>query len=396
MKKIKQDHLAVLPIRNTVIFPGVSIPLLVGRTGSLNALKKAEEGNNTLLILTEKNKDNVKTLNPENLPRVGTLCQLEKFQVSGDNKAQVLVRGISRVRVSDLKNIGDLLVAKGEPLVDKADVDPETSKVLLASVKSLAIEVLHLISSKSSEIENHLNSLDDLSLLVDLCASSLNISLIKKQELLEMLSLKQRALSLLELMQYQKEALKLQREIGMKLTDKMTKKQREAILREQLAAIREELRDGQSSSEGQDYKSRIEEAGMPEDVKKVALEECARLTSLDNNSAESNVIRNYLDLLCVLPWSKSDAGRINLQYTQKILDRDHYGLTKIKNRIVQHLAVMKLKKQTQGSILLLVGPPGVGKTSLGQSIANALGRKYVRASLGGVRDEAEIRGHRRT
>ena len=396
MEKIEKDYLPVLPIRNTVLYPGVSMPLLVKRTLSLNALKKAQEEKNTLLILTEKISGSSEPPNPENLPRIGTLSQIEKTQISKDNTIQVIVRGISRMWVSDLKKTGGLLIAKGETLVDKADVDRETAAGLRESVKSMALDILNLISGRTSEIESHLNSLEDLSILTDLCASSFNIPLIKKQELLETLSLRQRALSVLELMHYQKEFLKLQQEIGTKLSNKMSKKQREAILREQLAAIREELGEGGSSKKGQDYESRIEEAGMSEEVKKIALEEADRLNSLDNNSAESNVIRNYLDLLCVLPWSKSDSGRINLHHTQKVLNRDHYGLTKIKERILQHLAVMKLKKQTQGSILLFVGPPGVGKTSLGQSIAKALGRKYVRASLGGVRDEAEIRGHRRT
>jgi ATP-dependent Lon protease len=225
----------------------------------------------------------------------------------------------------------------------------------------------------------------------------LNIDWKIKQELLEMTNFRNRALKLLDLLSKRKEELKLQKDIGERINSKFGKLQRDALLREQLRAIQEELGENSDwGNSGGDLKRKIEDAKMPEDVLKVAMEQYQRLESLGQQSPESNVIRSYLEILVALPWSKSAEVEINLTNAREILDKEHYGLEEVKNRIVQHLAVMKMKKGKRGSILVLVGPPGVGKTSLGQSIAHALGRKFVRASLGGIRDEAEIRGHRRT
>lgn len=250
---------------------------------------------------------------------------------------------------------------------------------------------------------------------MNLCSANLDIGLEEKQKLLETVSIKNRCLALLEILQDRKNNLQVQSEIRGKLSEKFGKEQRNQILREQMRLIREELGEsGSSQGKKGDYREKIEQAGMPADVKEVALEELKRLEEQGGNSPETNVIRNYLDLLCALPWNKSALEKIDLARAREILDKDHYGLDKIKKRVLQHLAVMKLllrkpvpvtaqnieqghiKGKKAGSILLFVGPPGVGKTSLGQSIAKVLGRKFIRVSLGGVRDDAEIRGHRRT
>ena len=391
-----KSPIPVLPVQNVVVFPGTVISLRISRPLSMKSVETAQKQNSMIIIVGQREKSDSRVPSSANLYEVGTVSRLESVCNSNKRGYTLRVRGINRVRVSELHSEEEILVASGEILPDQFDLDDETSTMLLASIRGLAQEILNLIPTDTRELANRIDTIEDLSLMSNICGMNLNVSISKKQELLETLSIKHRSLILLEHMKYQKESLKLQREIGSKLSDRMTKIQREAILREQLNAIREELGEGKPSQGSHNYKTQIDDAKMPDDVKKIALEELERLTSLGNNSPESHVIRNYLDLLCALPWSKSDKGRINLDYAQKILDKDHYGLDKIKQRIIQHLAVMKLKKQTQGSILLLVGPPGVGKTSLGRSVAKTLGRRFVRASLGGVRDEAEIRGHRRT
>ena len=276
-----------------------------------------------------------------------------------------------------------------------------TVDALMVSLKEVVRETLELVPGDTRGLKELLETITDPSYLMNLCAANLEIPLKTKQELLETVSLKARALRLLEELQHQKENLELRSEIRDKLSHKMGKMQREAILREQMKTIREELGEsGDDEKQKQDYRAKIEAAGMPEETRKVALEELKRFEAIGSTSPESHVIRNYLDLLCALPWSKSAEGdnpeSLDLGRAKEMLDEDHFGLDRIKKRILQHLAVMKLKKGGRGSILLFVGPPGVGKTSLGESIARVLGRKFVRGSLGGVRDDAEIRGHRRT
>jgi ATP-dependent Lon protease len=403
----------VLPIRNTVIFPGTALPLRVGRAKSIAAIQRASataKAGDWVITVAQKNETDGREPLASDLYRVGTLAKIEKVRGSAEDGFQVLVRGVARFKIEDLveregtKETGPYIEALGDVWKDYEDADEKTVEALTQSLKVTAKDILNLLPTDTSALIELVEGIEDPILLTHLCASNIEIPLAKKQELLEITSLKTRALSLLGIMQTQKDALQVQSEIREKLTHKMGKGQRDAILREQLRTIREELGEleGGSGAPGSkdDYRKKIEDAQMPDDVLKVALDEFKRLEAIGNASPESHVIRNYLDLLCAMPWKKGSehgAGSdIDLDYARKVLNEDHYGLDKIKKRILQHLAVMKLKKEGRGSILLLVGPPGVGKTSLGQSIAKALGRKFVRGSLGGVRDDAEIRGHRRT
>jgi ATP-dependent Lon protease len=338
---------------------------------------------------------------PDDLYKVGTLVKIEKVLGNEKSGFQVLARGVARFRVRHLHKIsgkeGVYIEAEGEAWADEHDVDEKTKQALLESLKTAAKDILQLVPADTEQFVELLESINDLELLTNLCAGNIDIPHPQKQELLETPSVKTRVLKLLDLMVAQKENLEVQSQIREKLTHKLGKNQRESILREQLRQIREELGEGDETDSGDDYRKKIADAEMPEEARKVALEELKRLEAIGKASPESHVIRNYLDLLCALPWSKSAKTEINLEAARKTLDDDHYGLDKIKKRILQHLAVMKLRKEVgRGTILLFVGPPGVGKTSLGQSIAKALGRKFARASLGGVRDDAEIRGHRRT
>jgi ATP-dependent Lon protease len=387
----------VLPLRGTVVFPGMTLPLRVGRPASVAALQAAPKERPWALVLSQKNDvGGDAEPQPEDLYRVGTLVKIEKVRGNEKSGYQVLARGVARFRVRTLRKNGAYLEAEGDALAEVRDADEKTTEALLASLKKAAKEILKLVPADTAQFEELLEGIHDLDLLTFLAAGNIDLPLEQKQELLETMSVRDRVLKLLDIMVNLKENLEVQSQIREKLSHKLGKNQRENILREQLRQIREELGEGDEAESNDDFRKKIDDAGMPEEARKVALEELKRLEAIGKSSPESHVIRNYLDLLVAMPWSKSASSDINLDKARTILDEDHYGLDKIKKRILQHLAVMKLKKEGRGTILLFVGPPGVGKTSLGQSIAKALGRKFARASLGGVRDDAEIRGHRRT
>ncbi|MCM2282999.1 MAG: endopeptidase La [Bdellovibrionaceae bacterium] len=388
-------HIPVLPTRNTVVFPDTTLPLLVGRKVSMEALARAREKDNWILIIAPKTEAADREPTSRDLYTVGTLAKIENSEGDPSLGFRVLVRGVARFKVDSFTESGRLILASGDVLRDERGTGTETVDALVENLKQIASEILKLLPGDTHRAEDFIKSLDDPETLTNVCAQYLDLPIAEKQSILELTNFKDRALLLLDLLVKRKEELKVQHEIGEKLSNKMGKLQRESILREQMRTIREEL--GEEGEAGEkDYRQKIDEAGMPDEVKKVALEQLKRLESIGNQSPESHVIRNYLDLLCALPWSKASTSAIDLTVAREILDKEHFGLDEVKKRIIQHLAVMKLKKGKKGSILVLVGPPGVGKTSLGQSIAKALGRKFVRASLGGVRDEAEIRGHRRT
>lgn len=395
MEHLEERMIPVLAVRNVVVFPGTTIPLNVGRKKSVAAVEAANAAEGLILVLAQK-KDTTDDPAIEDLYRFGTICKVEKIRGSADTGYQVLVRGLTKVRVVDFIEQESHVAAKTELVPDKKIADKKTVEALTSNIKLLADEILRLIPGDTKQLSELIGAIDDGNILANLCAEYIECTIHEKQEILEMDSLRNRILRLLELMQNQKESLKLQSEIREKLSKKFGKTQREALLREQMRAIREELGEEDSAEHASDYIKKIEAAGMPEDAKKIALDEARRLESMGPSSPETHIIRNYLDLLCSMPWSDSTSDNLELTDARKTLDADHYGLEKIKKRIIQHLAVMKLKQGEKGSILLFVGPPGVGKTSLGQSVANALGRKFMRVSLGGVRDDSEIRGHRRT
>jgi ATP-dependent Lon protease len=374
----------------------MTLPLRVGRPASVAALQAAKERPWALVLSQKNDTDGDKEPEPGDLYRVGTLVKIEKVRGNEKSGFQVLARGVARFRVRNLRRNGSYLEAEGEAMADVRDTDEKTTAALLESLKTAAKEILKLVPADTEQFVELLAGINDLELLTYLCAGNIDLPVEQKQELLESASVRSRVLKLLDLMMALKENLEVQSQIREKLTHKLGKNQRENILREQLRQIREELGESDEAESNDDFRKKIDDAGMPEEARKVALEELKRLEAIGKASPESHVIRNYLDLLVAMPWSKGAKSEIDLDAARRILDEDHYGLDKIKKRILQHLAVMKLKKEGRGTILLFVGPPGVGKTSLGQSIARALGRKFARASLGGVRDDAEIRGHRRT
>jgi len=402
----------ILALRNLVLFPGMTVPIRVGRSQSIAAIRsvvprlsdKNQEieraSTAPLIAVLQRHVEQKDHVAPGDLHKVGVICHIERVRGTEGSGYQLLIRGMERVRLIDPVKVGDVLQAKTEPMPAGLDIDPPTTKALLESIKSLAKQILEIVTTEAEQMKTLVDGLNDLDFLINVVASNLEVPMASKQELLEIVSIKARALKLLDLMQHTRDELEVRSQIREKLSSKLGKNQREAILREQMRAIQEELggSDAESAARAsEDYLAKIEASGMPENVKKVALDELKRLEMLGNQSPETHVIRNYLDLLVAMPWKLDPEPEIDLKHSREILDTDHYGLDKIKRRLVEHLATMKLKGPGgKGLILLFQGPPGVGKTSLGQSIARALDRKFVRVSLGGVRDDAEIRGHRRT
>lgn len=392
--------LPVLSIKENVILPGSALPIRVGRKQSVEAVEAAQKNGNMILAVSQKSGHDHAEIEIDDLRTIGTLAQIDRIRGNSKDGYQIFLRGVSRYRVNQFSVKDGYIAAAAEEWKDVLDAESSTFHTMLDVMKDMSEKILQLLPNDTRLLSELVKEINDLSHLTYLTAANLDIDSQKKQEILETAGLKDRALKVLESMQKMKDELEVQVEIRNKLGHKLGKHQRESILREQLRTIQEELGDIEKGEEKDDLRKKIEEAGMPADTMKVALDEFKRLESMGPNSPESHVIRNYLDLLVALPWKKSasesEMADLDLEKAKGILDAEHYGLDKIKKRVLQHLAVMKLKKTSRGQILLLVGPPGVGKTSLGQSIAKALGRKFVRGSLGGVRDDAEIRGHRRT
>jgi ATP-dependent Lon protease len=395
---IPTGFLPVLPLKNAVIYPGVGQALRIGREKSILAVNKAHENQSWIIAVAQKNPDQTQSLAAEDLNTIGTLCKVESVRGSPEMGFQAILRGHKRMRLTDIVLKDQYFQAIAEPVEDIVDIDASTQQALLESLKTQARQILRFVPTNTDQLDEMIEGVEELGFLSHLCAAHIDTSMREKQELLEKVNLKDRVMALLMFMQNFKENLQVQAEIRSKVSSKLGQTQREHILREQLRTIREELGDDPQEGQKSDkFAQRIDEAGMSEEAKKVALQENQRLRTISPQSPEYQVIQNYLELLTTLPWGKSSGDEgIDLEKARAMLDADHYGLDKIKKRILQYLAVMKLKNNNKGNILLFVGPPGVGKTSLGHSIAKALGREYVRISLGGVRDEAEVRGHRRT
>jgi ATP-dependent Lon protease len=377
-----------------VLFPGQTLPVVVGRPRSRNALEAViDSGHESILLVTQKHDHADHEPDISDLHKVGVIARIDRHEGTADRGYQLVLTGLARYKIDEFKEFEGYIQAYGEVYEDVLDSDENTTQSLTESMKKLAAEIFDLIPGNLDRISNIIKNIDDPILLTHIVAQNLDIKLNRKQEILEMVALKPRMLALLDQMVTLREELKIQRDVNQKLSSRLGKQHRDAILREQIRTLQDEL--GDKSKTDENLEQKIRDAKMPEDVEKLALEQLQRLESMGQQSPETHVIRNYLDLLIALPWSKSADAQIDLQKAREVLDGDHYGLEQIKKRILQHLAVLKLKEK-KGSILLFVGPPGVGKTSLGKSIAKAMGRKFVRVSLGGVRDDAEIRGHRRT
>ena len=332
----------------------------------------------------------------EDFYRTGVTFEVISLE-RGEKGVRLSVKLLDRVEIKELHEEDDIMLASYEISPDHKDLDEKNKVEMVGYIKKVSGEISSRFTG-GEQYQKIVEGFDDLNSLIVYLSQFLQIPAIERYELLEMQSEKERGLRFLDHLLKNKEMIQFQMEISEKFSERTNRYYRETVLREQLKAIQEELNEGkeQGGKKEPDYLSRIEEAGMPPEVKEAALEEYNKLDDQGPNKMDYNVIKNYLELLISLPWKKEEAKAVDLEEARRILDQQHYGLQKVKDRIIQHLAVMQLNKKKKGSILLLVGPPGTGKTSLGKSIAEALGREYTRLSLGGVRDESEIRGHRRT
>lgn len=389
------QELPVLTLRNTVLYPGSIVPLGIGRPKTVRLVEESIRDNGLVAVVAQRDPD-CDDPGPGDLFDVGCAASLVKLVKTGKDNFSVVVRGLARVKISEFSQSLPYLKARVAS-INEPNLNPVEVEALAMSLKKSAREVLKLIPELPPSAAELLEKVEDPSVLADLIASNVEASIDEKQAVLETSELTQRMRKVLELLTRQLEVLKLSNKISSQVKGEMSKTQREYYLRQQLKAIKEELGDNDESDDDlADLERRIQHAKMSEDAEKAARKELKRLRNMSSSQAEYTVARTYLEWLCDLPWQSETEDRLVLDEVRKILNDDHYGLEKVKKRIVEYLAVRKLKTDLKGPILCFVGPPGVGKTSLGQSIARAMGRKFVRVAMGGVRDEAEIRGHRRT
>ena len=390
-----KKSLPILPLRDIVVFPSMVIPLFVGRDKSITALNEVMKNDKKIVLVTQKNSE---VDEPKNNDIFSYGCESNILQLLKlpDGTVKVLVEGNKRVKIIDLKNDEKFLscsfIYKNDELVKEENLIP----LALTAVRRL--EKLTSINKKvSSEVINNIKELKDASKIADNIASHLNSTISEKQKIFETLDVKKRLDEIIKIMENEASIIGVEKRIRGRVKTQMEKTQREYYLNEQLMAIQKELGE---IEDGKDETSSLNKlilkAKMPKDVQKKCLSELKKLKNMSPMSAEATVVRNYLDWMTDLPWFKKSEVDIDLEKSSKILDEDHFGLDKVKERMIEYLAVQKRMKKIKGPILCLVGPPGVGKTSLGKSIARATNRKFVRMSLGGIRDEAEIRGHRRT
>jgi len=391
------DNLPVLPVRDIVVFPYMILPLFVGREMSIKAIEHSLTSNRMVLLLTQKDL-NIENPNPEDLFSVGTVALVMRMLKLPDGRVKILVQGLSKARALNYSQTEPFFKADIQKIEDqkyeKLSIEDEA---LIRNVKGQLEKVVSLGKSILPDIMGIVENIEDPGRLADLVASNIGLKTEQSQEILEIMDLVQRLKRVSEILTREVELLTVQQKIQSDARGEIDKTQREYFLREQLKAIQKELGDiDERAEEIREFRKKVEDAKMPEKVLKEAEKQLKRLEKMHPDSAEAATVRTYLDWLVELPWAKSTTDNLDIKAADKVLNTDHYDLEKVKERILEYLSVRKLKEKMKGPILCFIGPPGVGKTSLGKSIARALGREFVRMSLGGVRDEAEIRGHRRT
>ncbi len=389
-----QEMMPLLPLRDVVVYPHLVIPLFVGRAKSVKALEIASDGNKQILLVAQKsaNKDEP---DADDLYEIGTMATVLQMLKLPDGTVKVLVEGLHRVRVSEFVETEECFLAKAEKIADPVENDSET-EALMRTVFTQFDQYVKLNKKIPPEILTSLATINEAGRLADTISAHLTLKLEEKQKILEMLSVMERLEHLLHLMESEIDILQVEKRIRGRVKRQMEKSQREYYLNEQVKAIQKELGEQDENADLEELEKRIKESGMTKEAHAKVNAELKKLKLMSPMSAEASVVRNYIDTLVNLPWKKKTKISKDLSTAEAILDADHYGLEKVKERIVEYLAVQQRVGKLKAPILCLVGPPGVGKTSLGQSIAKAVNRKFVRMALGGVRDEAEIRGHRRT
>ena len=401
MENIQKQY-PIMPLRNTVLFPQQVIPIYVGREKSLKLIEDLEPDNKYLVVVAQQD-GSIEDPKQEDLYSYGTLALVLKVFDMPDNSKSAIVQGVDRVKILKYQENDAYFLADVERIPEPITTPDVEIEALAKSLKGSFTELIKISPNLNEEHAGMLSNIDRPSRLADRATSLLSVSNSEKQEVLEELDVKKRVENAITLLQREIQRIKLGEEIQTEVQDEISKTQREYYLREQMKTIQKELGEDNQTVELDDLRAKIADAKMTGDAEKVANKELDRLSRISPQSPEYSVARTYLEWLTDLPWSKSSKDNLNIEAAQKTLDEDHYGLTKVKERVLEYLAVRSLKKKVsknddsvKGPILCFTGPPGVGKTSLGRSIAKSMGREFVRISLGGIRDEAEIRGHRRT
>ena len=396
-KSIEFSELPILPVRDTVLFPHSILPLTVGRESSLKLINDLKDEDKFIAVVAQRD-PRVDNPQPVDLYQIGTAAFVHKIIRLPSQSLFIFVEGLQRIAVQEVIRLDPYMYARVKPLQDATPTEKRADfEALVRNVSTLFQQVIQLSPTLSDDLQTVVMNIDDPGRLADFISANLpSLSSTEKQELLESLELQSRLERLNSQLAREVEVLQLRSKIQSDVQDQVSQSQREYYLREQMKAIQKELGEADEQQEIEELRKKIEASGMTEEARKEALRELSRLSKMSPAAADYHVTRTYLDWLVALPWNKISDFKVNLPKAKAVLDEDHYDLEKVKERILDYLAVLQLKPQLKGPILCFVGPPGVGKTSLGKSIARALDRKFVRMSLGGIHDEAEIRGHRRT
>lgn len=395
-KQSYPDELSILPLRNNVLFPGVVIPITVGRDKSIKLIQEANKGSKIIGVISQKNQE-VESPEFKDLHLVGTVAQIVRLLKMPDGTSTVIIQGKRRFELEQPVQTEPYMRAKVRLLEEsKVDESNKEMQVMFKTIKDLALQIIQDSPNIPSEASFAIGNIDSPTFLVNFISSNMNADVAKKQEMLRELDLRKRVMMVLEHLTLEVQMLEMRNEIQSKVRKDMDKQQRDYFLHQQMRTIQDELGDNPQQQDVIDMNERGANKKWAEPVKKLFYKELEKLGRMNPQGAEYTVQLNYLDLMLDLPWGEFSKDNLDLKRAAKILERDHYGLEKVKERILEYLAVLKLKGNMKSPILCFYGPPGVGKTSLGKSIAEALGRKYVRMSLGGLHDESEIRGHRKT
>lgn len=390
------ETLPILPLKNTVLFPGVVIPITAGRDKSIKLINETNKGSKVIGVVSQKD-ETQEDPGLEDINTVGTVARILRVLKMPDGNTTVIIQGKKRFEVSQLVTTEPYLTATINEVAEARPAsDNKEFAVIIDSIKDLALDIINESPNIPSDAAFAIKNISSNSFLINFVSSNLNISVEEKQKLLEINDLKERALETLRYMNLESQRLSLRMDIQSKVETDINKQQREYFLQQQMKTIQEELGGSSHEAEIEEMRARAKSKKWNEEVSKHFDKEIAKIQRMNPQVAEFAIQRNYLDLMLELPWNEYSQDKFDLKRARKILDRDHYGLDDVKKRIIEYLAVLKLRNDMKSPIICLHGPPGVGKTSLGKSIAEALGRKYVRMSLGGLRDEAEIRGHRKT
>lgn len=390
------DDLLILPLRNTVLFPGVVIPITVGRDKSINLIKDAYKGDKTIGVVSQKN-DAVEDPAIEDLNKIGTVANIIKMLRMPDGNTTVIIQGKRRFELKEIKQTDPYIKASVTPFTEiRPNKDDQEFIAVVSSLKDLALQIVKHSPNIPSEAGFALRNIESPSFLINFISSNMNAPVSEKQKMLEVLDLKERATLVLGNLTKELQMLELKSQIQSKVKVDLDKQQRDYFLHQQMKTIQEELGENNFTQDIQEMKERAKTKKWGKEVATAFEKAIGKLERMNPNAAEYSIQTNYLEVLLDLPWEDKTTDNFNLKRADKVLNKDHFGMEKVKERILEHLAVLKLKGNMKSPIICLYGPPGVGKTSLGKSIAESLGRKYVRMSLGGLRDEAEIRGHRKT